>query len=761
MSTLTSNLRISLIDDVSRRAGAISKALALAEKQTRALATASKLGVSERMATQLQRVGASAREIDKVTEAWRKYSQAQRLASNSSAWSAEQRRGVKEWERANLAAIRRVHDAKKDAEKRYAAAQAASGAMGAPGAALLAHARSYIAPAAAGYAVQRSVRASAADERAVERIGITAEASKAELRSVGETAFKIAQDVALPYEKVREGLNVLVTAGRSLPDALDFLPSVAATAQASGAAVDDIAKTADAVGGSFKVAGHEMQRAFDIMVKGGKEGKFELDKMARYLPSLGPAAAAAGFTGTKGLTDLVAMLQVLHKGTGTPEEAATSMSNILQKMESEETVKRFAKFGKDLPAHLAKAKKEGRNLVEAFMELTSDTLQGDLAKIPKLFNDMEFARGVRAMMQFKGEAGKMAQSIQATAAGTVERDLDRVTANTQAKLDRLANSYERRMRQLGEIVSDIVVPIDKKLEEIQPKVAQTMQRGVAAGDQFLLDAYAQAEMRGGVRYDVDPQKRAILDARKAKLERDAYDAKVGGLDADIAKRQQQLDNMPGGKWSPFRGHVERQQAQQQAERAALIASRRMVEELQLKLAENQAAQRDAAGGVDRLRFGRGVSGDPTPIVPGSFGLGRYGAPAPNAKQLSRVMRLGRDAAGNPMTGPIPLPPARPGPAAGPTAPAAPGLKSFGDIFEGPKFDTSSIDAVEARAKSAGAAIETSLGVTVRPNIDTSGVDALIAKVGQAKTAIDGLGAAASRSSGIVRRRLDGNFADGD
>ena len=94
MSTLTSNLRISLIDDVSRRAGAISKALALAEKQTRALATASKLGVSERMATQLQRVGASAREIDKVTEAWRKYSQAQRLASNSSAWSAEQRRGV-------------------------------------------------------------------------------------------------------------------------------------------------------------------------------------------------------------------------------------------------------------------------------------------------------------------------------------------------------------------------------------------------------------------------------------------------------------------------------------------------------------------------------------------------------------------------------------------------------------------------------------------------------------------------------------------
>jgi len=73
-----------------------------------------------------------------------------------------------------------------------------------------------------------------------------------------------------------------VAAGRSLPEALAFLPSVVRTAQASGSDVTDIAKTADAVGAQMKIRAEDMQQAFDAMAKAGKAGEFELKDMAEY-----------------------------------------------------------------------------------------------------------------------------------------------------------------------------------------------------------------------------------------------------------------------------------------------------------------------------------------------------------------------------------------------------------------------------------------------------------------------------------------------
>ncbi len=67
---------------------------------------------------------------------------------------------------------------------------------------------------------------------------------------------------------------------------MSFLPAVVQTAQAAGAETSDIAASADALATSFKIAGSEMQGAFDILVAGGNAGKFELKDLARYLPSI-------------------------------------------------------------------------------------------------------------------------------------------------------------------------------------------------------------------------------------------------------------------------------------------------------------------------------------------------------------------------------------------------------------------------------------------------------------------------------------------
>jgi phage tail tape measure protein, TP901 family, core region len=302
-------------------------------------------------------------------------------------------------------------------------------------------------------------------DRRMTRLRVTAGASAAEMGAATAALQTLAVETALPLDKVASGLEVLVAQGRSLSDSMSMIGAIARTAQASGSEVEDIAKTADSVGTNFKIAGADMQKAFDIMVEGGKAGQFELKDMARYLPSLAPAAAAVGLKGAEGLEQLVAMLQVVRKGTGTTEEAASSMNNIFQKMESEETAKRFGKFGVDLRKEMKEARKNGRNLLEVFEELTAKALKGDLSKLPQLFSDMEFARGMRAILSFRGEWQRLQKEIRSNAPGSVLRDFNTVAQGARAEIDRLGEAWDAFQIRLGKKIEPAVVGVLRSIRE--------------------------------------------------------------------------------------------------------------------------------------------------------------------------------------------------------------------------------------------------------------------------------------------------------
>jgi len=377
-------------------------------------------------------------------------------------------------------------------------------------------------PAALAYGTTRAVRNFAELERRMTRVGITADASREEMEQFTGEARRMAGDIAMPLDQIVAGADALAAQGRSLQEIRALLPSVAKTAQAAGAEVDDIARSADAVGTHLKIGADEMQKAFDIMAEGGKAGQFELKDMARYLPSLAPAAKAIGMEGAKGLADLVAMLQILRKGAGSAEEAATSMNNILQKMSSEETRKRFAKMGVDLEAALKKGRKEGRNLIEVFEDATWKAIRGDLSQLPKLIGDMEFARGMRALLSMRGEWQRLAGAI-GEASGTVERDLNRVLGDSQAKFDQLSNAWDRFVTSVGagavnmgvgSLLQGLAESIDQLSNGLQ-KVEDILEkrRRIAA-----IDAEASGEAEGT---------REWIEQEKRKGE--AFDAWVLGL----------------------------------------------------------------------------------------------------------------------------------------------------------------------------------------------------------------------------------------
>lgn len=285
-------------------------------------------------------------------------------------------------------------------------------------------------------------------DRKVTRILNTADASAVRAGEVRARVRDIAADVGAPVGQVVDALDALVASGRTLDDALAMLKPVSATAQASGADLADIAKTADAVGTSFDIAASKMDRAFDTMVAAGKLGKFELKDMARYLPSIAPAAAAIGLKGEEGLRKTMVMFQTIRAQTGTSEEAATALSNVFQKMEIEETATKFKKFGIDLRKEMAKARKEGRDLTEVFVDLTLKAVKGDLSKLPQLFGDAQMLTGMRALASQPDLVRRLAAALKQVDGATL-KDLATVSSDAQATLDRLSNSWGQLVLTIG------------------------------------------------------------------------------------------------------------------------------------------------------------------------------------------------------------------------------------------------------------------------------------------------------------------------
>lgn len=304
------------------------------------------------------------------------------------------------------------------------------------------------APAAIAVAAGKAVKRYADVDLAMKRIGITADASDEEVGKFQKTLRETASANALSFDSVKGGMESLIAGGMELGQANKVIGAVAKTAQASGSDVAEMATTVLSLSQNAEVGADKMQVALDSLAKAGKEGKFEFKDMARYLPSILPAAAAVGTKGVEGVQNMAAALQTMRLGAGTSEEAATNMQNVLSKMNSTETAKKFKKMGVDLESSMKKAKTEGKDALETFVELTDTATKGDLSQLPKLFQDMQVQAGMRAMMMYRKEYDKFKASIK-NSGGTIDKDLARVLDSPAAKMAQMAQSADRLVTSIG------------------------------------------------------------------------------------------------------------------------------------------------------------------------------------------------------------------------------------------------------------------------------------------------------------------------
>lgn len=314
-------------------------------------------------------------------------------------------------------------------------------------------------------AAKRSFQDFADLDRRMTRLGITAEATSAQVEAGTARIRDIARQYAVPVEEALKGLEALVAQGKELPEALGMMDAIVKAAQASGASIEDMSNSAGTMMTNLKFTLADLPAAFDRLAYAGKKGQFELKDMAQYFPQLAAAWANVGQKGPDKLADLAAATQIIRKEAGNAERTFNGIRDLLAKINTTEVQNNFKKMGVDLEGGLKKGAAAGRPLFDVLVELTEKALKGDMAKLPKLFGEIDSRTAISALINLKKEFRELRSEIQSGAVGTIDNDIVRVTNDAQASIDRLANSWSAASVAVGKFVAE-ATPAIKILEGI-------------------------------------------------------------------------------------------------------------------------------------------------------------------------------------------------------------------------------------------------------------------------------------------------------
>lgn len=280
-------------------------------------------------------------------------------------------------------------------------------------------------------------------------IAITGERSFDFVPKMMSKVQQVANQTALSIDEVGTALGTMTTRGMPIDQAMSMLPQVSKAAKAMSADVSDVANAAYSLNNSLGIETAQLTKAFDEMAVAGKMGSFEARDMAQYFPELLPKFANLGYKGTEGLAKIVSMLQVVRKQTGESSVAANNMANLLDKLYTPETAKKFRKFGIDSQKTLDKTMKSGGDVIQTLMKMVAIATKGDLTKLSQLFEDKQARDAIQALLMAPGAIEEFAKAVR-EAGGVIDANFNQKLEESKSKIQQLTNNWEALKQKMAE-----------------------------------------------------------------------------------------------------------------------------------------------------------------------------------------------------------------------------------------------------------------------------------------------------------------------
>jgi len=299
-------------------------------------------------------------------------------------------------------------------------------------------------------------------------------------------------------DQAAEALDAMLASGAVKADSANrLLPTIQKFATASGAGSGEIAEIViRGVQQKFFSEG-QAGEALDKAMAAGQAGGFELKDMAKWLPKM--MALGSGMKSMGGYEQILTYAQAAAITAGSKDEAGNNLVNLLQKLNSQDTQKDFAKLGIDLTGTLTRAREKGKLPLEAFAELVEKQVVGKDKRYAGLKAKLGKAQGTERQQILSD----MADLANASAVGKVVQDRQALLALIAAmnQKDYIADVQGQMRNATG--------TGDKAYQVYQSTTASSMERATNESD----------IARSGMLGDVSGPLKAAADSAAALAQR--------------------------------------------------------------------------------------------------------------------------------------------------------------------------------------------------------------------------------------------------
>lgn len=273
---------------------------------------------------------------------------------------------------------------------------------------------------------------------------------------------------------------------------LDLLGQVST---ASDSAFKDIGLTSAAFQQQMGIGANvaDQRLLFETLMKGGKEGRFELRNMAKEAPNLLARASASGdLKGMEGVRKFVALAQAVAQQSGNAEQAATNIENLFNKINAYETHQVFQqRFDIDYGAALKRGRAQGKAGLDILLEQAQKATGGDMSKLPLLMVDSQAQAALRAALTAKNDNGQnIYQSLPRdlmpeNVTGVFAEDMAKTLRTFEARKRGFVASVNEMVVTIGNAWRTVAVPVMNSLEPIVQKITAWTQANPKLADSVL------------------------------------------------------------------------------------------------------------------------------------------------------------------------------------------------------------------------------------------------------------------------------------
>jgi TP901 family phage tail tape measure protein len=271
------------------------------------------------------------------------------------------------------------------------------------------------------------------------RLDIASKGSMGSMDQVQKQIFKVSKATGVAKEELLKGTAQFIALTGEGKAASESMKTFARVAVASGASMDDITTSAAALMQNMQIDPKDFEKAFSILIAGGKAGAIELKDVAGLMSEIAPLSERfAGGGGLGGLANLNAALQLTRRGAGSASQAATQLSSLMSAI-----VKNAAKLEKAKIQVFTKDE-NGVKRMRSFSAIMKDLGESKLAKDPTLLID---ALGRKEAEAATIQLTKNRDAWDELAAGTMDandvaEDYDKFQKSSAAKVKKAWNNVK-------------------------------------------------------------------------------------------------------------------------------------------------------------------------------------------------------------------------------------------------------------------------------------------------------------------------------